>query len=293
MLSCFQTVVAFSAGLGPAFRYEHWVGMEVLILLVVSDFNIELSINSNLVKSSLKFESLTDTPYLNEFFDHLKRLEITTGKISVVEKFVNSMLKFTKLFKAPVYDEVYNVIFKALNAFKNYLLEFIKCLVSDKNKLTLPAFLCRGKEVLIYKSRNLNNCNNYRTLNLIQFLYRLTMNIIANELHETFVKCLPIEQIAKRKGIYSTFAGMKKKMNLWNLPTTEEEAIKLLMENGVLPKERYCQEGHLMKLYLDQRVQWNCNQRSCRKKIGLRNGTWLGDMKLNFVTVVCFIYCWS
>lgn len=82
-------------------------------------------------------------------------------------------------------------------------------------------------------------------------------------------------------------------MNLWSLPATEEQAINFLMEHGVLPKERYCKEGHLMKLYIGQRVQWNCNQRSCRKKIGLRNGTWLSDMKLNFVTVVRFIYCWS
>jgi hypothetical protein len=37
-------------------------------------------------------------------------------------------------------------------------------------------------------------------------------------------------------------------MNIFNLPRTEEEAVALLQEKGVLPTERTCPNNHEMKL---------------------------------------------
>uniref|UniRef100_A0A0N5BKW6 DDE_Tnp_IS1595 domain-containing protein n=1 Tax=Strongyloides papillosus TaxID=174720 RepID=A0A0N5BKW6_STREA len=37
----------------------------------------------------------------------------------------------------------------------------------------------------------------------------------------------------------------------------------------------------------------NCNLRTCRKKIAVKHGTWFSDSRLEFVTAIRFIYCWS
>jgi len=85
-------------------------------------------------------------------------------------------------------------------------------------------------------------------------------------------------------------------MKLFELPKTEEEAIQLLQEKGVLPKRRVCPAGHDMKLYIGGRVQWCCNIRSCRgdkKKVNMRVGNWFVSSRISFVTAVRFVYCWT
>ena len=39
--------------------------------------------------------------------------------------------------------------------------------------------------------------------------------------------------------------------------------------------------------------RWRCNARHCRQEIGLRKGTWLERSRMEFRTVILFIYCWS
>uniref|UniRef100_A0AAF5DN69 TIL domain-containing protein n=2 Tax=Strongyloides stercoralis TaxID=6248 RepID=A0AAF5DN69_STRER len=55
-------------------------------------------------------------------------------------------------------------------------------------------------------------------------------------------------------------------INLWNLSSTEKNTIEFFIEHGIFPKEKMCEEGHQMKLYLGQRNQWNCNKSTCQKK---------------------------
>ena len=82
-------------------------------------------------------------------------------------------------------------------------------------------------------------------------------------------------------------------MNIFTLPRSEEEAVALLQEHGVLPTERICKKGHQMKLYFGARIDWCCNKAGCRNKVGIRVGNWFTDTRLPFVTVVRFFYCWA
>ena len=82
-------------------------------------------------------------------------------------------------------------------------------------------------------------------------------------------------------------------MKIFDLPSTEEDAIAFLQEKGVLPTERFCKKGHPMKLSIGSRVDWRCNKSGCRNKIGIRVGTWFVDTRLPFVTAVRFFYCWA
>lgn len=82
-------------------------------------------------------------------------------------------------------------------------------------------------------------------------------------------------------------------MNLWSLPTTEEEAVKFFQDRGLLPKERRCKNDHLMKLYFGKEIFWKCTLRACYQKINIRNGNWFAQSRLPFVTVARFIYIWA
>lgn len=69
-------------------------------------------------------------------------------------------------------------------------------------------------------------------------------------------------------------------------------AITFLQERGILHRERMCRQNHVMTLDI-QFDRWRCKQRSCRQDIGLRKDTWLQDSRLEFRTIVFFIYAWS
>jgi len=38
-------------------------------------------------------------------------------------------------------------------------------------------------------------------------------------------------------------------MDLWNLATTEKDAVAFFQEKGILPHKRICSNGHKAKLY--------------------------------------------
>jgi len=82
-------------------------------------------------------------------------------------------------------------------------------------------------------------------------------------------------------------------MNLFDLPRTDEEAIKFLQEKSVLPKRRVCKNGHEMKLSIGAQVRWRCTTRLCNAEVNMRVGNWLEGSKLPYVAIVRFIYCWA
>jgi len=81
-------------------------------------------------------------------------------------------------------------------------------------------------------------------------------------------------------------------MKLFDLPRSEDEAIKLLQERGILPARRLCAQEHEMTLYTGNRARWVCKKKECRVEVGMRVGNWLEGGRLDFVTVLRFIYCW-
>ena len=83
------------------------------------------------------------------------------------------------------------------------------------------------------------------------------------------------------------------KINIFNLPTTEKEAVQFLQLKGILPDHRECTKIHEMKLYFGERIFWKCNKNDCRQTVGLRVGNWLEDTRLSIVTIVRFMYCWA
>ena len=86
-------------------------------------------------------------------------------------------------------------------------------------------------------------------------------------------------------------------MNLFDLPRTEEDAIRLLQERGILPNRRVCSNGHEMMLSVAKEVQWQCSKSGCKGKLGskvkMRVGNWLAGSKIPYVTIVRFVYCWA
>ncbi|KAL4147831.1 hypothetical protein QTP88_002170 [Uroleucon formosanum] len=54
-------------------------------------------------------------------------------------------------------------------------------------------------------------------------------------------------------------------MDLWNLPTTEKDAVAFFQEKGILPYQRICSNGHKAKLYFGKQVFWKERE---NKKIG-------------------------
>ena len=52
---------------------------------------------------------------------------------------------------------------------------------------------------------------------------------------------------------------------------TKEEAVKYLQERGILHKERFCKNGHSMRLCLSSYPPyWRCNKEGDRLKKGLK-----------------------
>jgi len=82
-------------------------------------------------------------------------------------------------------------------------------------------------------------------------------------------------------------------MNLFALPTTEEDALGLLQERGVIAKRRLCSSGHEMCLQKGSRMRWRCKKRGCGEEVGLRVGNWLEGIRLPLLTVVRFLYGWA
>ena len=83
------------------------------------------------------------------------------------------------------------------------------------------------------------------------------------------------------------------KMNLFNLPNTEEEAITFFQAHGILPGKRFCSDGHEMTLCVGQQVRWRCKKRSCRTEVNMRVGNWLVGMRLSYVSILRFVYGWA
>lgn len=82
-------------------------------------------------------------------------------------------------------------------------------------------------------------------------------------------------------------------MNIFSLPSTEEEHIAFLREKGVLPPERLCPNGHEMNLSFGKNIKWACMKSGCRTTVAIRTGTWFEGSRLPFVTSVRFFYCWA
>ena len=71
---------------------------------------------------------------------------------------------------------------------------------------------------------------------------------------------------------------------------TKEEAVKYLQERGILHKERFCKNGHSMRLCLSSYPPyWRCNKEGDRLKKGLRSCTWLENSNLALETIVYFV----
>ena len=82
-------------------------------------------------------------------------------------------------------------------------------------------------------------------------------------------------------------------MDLFNLPSTERDAIFFLQEKGILPARMLCPRNHPMNIYFDSYIYWNCRKSTCRKKINIRDETWFAQTRLPFVTAIRFFYCWA
>lgn len=82
-------------------------------------------------------------------------------------------------------------------------------------------------------------------------------------------------------------------MKYHELPRGEEDSVEFLQERGLLPNERRCSRGHLMKLYFGSRIDWACKRAECRTKVGMRVGNWFEDSRLPFETIIRFIYAWA
>ena len=83
-------------------------------------------------------------------------------------------------------------------------------------------------------------------------------------------------------------------LRLRNLVSDKETAVTFLQQHGILHNIRLCDNGHVMNLNLSgHHDRWRCKSRECRQDIGLRNGTWLENSRLDFTTAVYFIYWWS
>jgi transposase-like protein len=75
---------------------------------------------------------------------------------------------------------------------------------------------------------------------------------------------------------------------------TEEKALSFLQDVGLLHRERFCEQGHAMKLLISTRDQrWRCSKVSCKKQKQLKSGTWLEGCHLSYRKACMFIYYWA
>lgn len=82
-------------------------------------------------------------------------------------------------------------------------------------------------------------------------------------------------------------------MKIWDLPSTEEDAVKFFQEKGILHKNMKCEKNHEMKLYFGDGIRWRCNISTCRTKKSVRKNTWFENSRLDFLRCLRFIYSWS
>ncbi|KAK2715421.1 uncharacterized protein LOC136043868 isoform X2 [Artemia franciscana] len=107
---------------------------------------------------------------------------------------------------------------------------------------------------------------------------------------ENLTENLPME---RTEGMPNTSLNSSGDCQIWDLPRTEEEAIRFFQDKGLLPKTKQCVNGHNMTLYsFDKNPSWRCTRRPCLKKVGLRVNTWFALSRLPFVTAIRFIYFW-
>ncbi|KAF0750000.1 DDE Tnp IS1595 domain-containing protein, partial [Aphis craccivora] len=78
-------------------------------------------------------------------------------------------------------------------------------------------------------------------------------------------------------------------MDLWNLPTTEKDAVAFFQEKGILPHQRICSNGHKAKLYFGKQVFWKCNVKSCQQKVNMRVANWYVNSRISFLQALRFI----
>ena len=74
-------------------------------------------------------------------------------------------------------------------------------------------------------------------------------------------------------------------MRIWDLPTTERDAILFFQERNILPKERKCTNFHDMKLYFGKLSFWKCNLKQCGQQVGVRKCNWFESI-LNSLSVL-------
>ena len=63
-------------------------------------------------------------------------------------------------------------------------------------------------------------------------------------------------------------------MRIWDLPTTELDAILFFQECNILTKERKSTNFHDMKLYFAKSSFWKLNLSECDQQVGLRKDNW-------------------
>ncbi|XP_066908543.1 uncharacterized protein [Halyomorpha halys] len=80
-------------------------------------------------------------------------------------------------------------------------------------------------------------------------------------------------------------------IKIWELPSTEEMAVKYFQNFGIISSTKVCDNGHDMSIY--GMKQWRCRSVHCAQRISIRKGTWFSGSKLPFTTTLRFIYCWS
>ena len=60
----------------------------------------------------------------------------------------------------------------------------------------------------------------------------------------------------------------------YDLPADEADAINLLQNYDIIPRIRWCNKGHEMKMNIGKRnIRWICMKVGCRQTIGIRQGT--------------------
>lgn len=82
-------------------------------------------------------------------------------------------------------------------------------------------------------------------------------------------------------------------MDLWNLPTTEKDAVAFFQEKSILPHQRICSNGHKAKLYFGKQVFWKCNVKSCQQKVNMRVANWFVNSRISFLQALRFMFCWT
>ncbi|XP_075213730.1 uncharacterized protein LOC142319939 [Lycorma delicatula] len=81
---------------------------------------------------------------------------------------------------------------------------------------------------------------------------------------------------------------------LHELIKQKETAVEFLQCVGILPFRKTCSLGHEMTLCLsDSRDRWRCHRMGCREDVQLKKDTWLEQVKVDYSTILLFIYCWS